>query len=122
MVRDLQKHGYDVLNVDRQTSPDSSGPDSAIPFLPADLTDYGQTLEALGAGDWGRTPDAVVHLAAIPSPVHATAGPGLPHQHHQHPHGLLGGRAPRHQARRVGIERDDPWASVRAGVALRTGR
>ena len=56
VVRDLQKHGYEVLNVDRQTSPDSSGPDSAIPFLPADLTDYGQTLEALGAGDWGRRP------------------------------------------------------------------
>jgi nucleoside-diphosphate-sugar epimerase len=73
VVRDLQKHGYDVLNVDRRPSPDSAGPDSAIPFLPADLTDYGQTLEALGAGDWGRTPDVVVHLAAIPSPVHATA-------------------------------------------------
>ena len=73
VVRDLQKHGYEVLNVDRQTSPDSSGPDSAIPFLPADLTDYGQTLEALSAGDWGRAPDAVVHLAAIPSPVHAPA-------------------------------------------------
>jgi nucleoside-diphosphate-sugar epimerase len=73
IVLDLQKHGYEVLNVDRRPSSDSSGPDSAIPFLPADLTDYGQTLEALGAGDWGRTPDAVVHLAAIPSPVHATA-------------------------------------------------
>ena len=73
VVRDLQKHGYDVLNVDRQPSPDSSGPDSAVRFLPADLTDYGQTLEALGAGAWGPAPDAVVHLAAIPSPVHAPA-------------------------------------------------
>ena len=73
VVRDLQKHGYEVLNVDRRPSPDSSGPDSAIPFLPAELTDYGQTLEALAAGAWGGAPDAVVHLAAIPSPVHATA-------------------------------------------------
>ena len=37
-----------------------------------DLTDYGQALEALSDGEWGRRPDAVVHLAAIPSPVHAT--------------------------------------------------
>ena len=72
VVRDLQKHGYEVLNVDQRSSPESSGPDSAIPFLPADLTDYGQTLEALASGTWGRQPDAVVHLAAIPSPVHAT--------------------------------------------------
>jgi nucleoside-diphosphate-sugar epimerase len=72
VVRDLQKQGYDVLNVDRLPSPESSGPDSAIPFLPADLTDYGQTLEAFSAGVWGRQPDAIVHLAAIPSPVHAT--------------------------------------------------
>jgi nucleoside-diphosphate-sugar epimerase len=72
VVRDLQEHGYEVLNVDRRASAESSDPDSAIPFLPADLTDFGQTLEALGAGDWGRAPDAVVHFAAIPSPVHAT--------------------------------------------------
>src|SRR3984957_16560510 len=72
VVRDLQQHGYEVLNVDRRPSPESSSPDSAIPFLPADLTDFGQTLEALGAGAWGRAADAVVHFAAIPSPVHAT--------------------------------------------------
>ena len=72
VVRDLQAHGYEVLNVDRRPSAESSGPDSTIPFLPADLTDFGQTLEALSAGAWGRAPDAVVHFAAIPSPVHAT--------------------------------------------------
>jgi nucleoside-diphosphate-sugar epimerase len=72
VVRDLQERGYEVLNVDRRTSPESSGPDSAVPFLPADLTDFGQTLEALSAGDWGGAPDAIVHFAAIPSPVHAT--------------------------------------------------
>ena len=72
VLRDLQQRGYEVLNVDRRGAPGSDGPDAEIPFLPADLTDYGQTLEALGAGDWGRAPDAVVHLAAIPSPVHAT--------------------------------------------------
>lgn len=72
VVRSLLEHGYEVLNVDRRPSAQSSGPDSSIPFLPADLTDFGQTLEALGAGDWGRAPDAVVHFAAIPSSLHAT--------------------------------------------------
>jgi len=69
----LAEHGYDVLNIDTRPSEESSGPDSPIPFLAVDLTDYGQALEALSAGDWGPRPDAIVHLAAIPSPVHATA-------------------------------------------------
>ena len=67
VVRDLVEHGHDVLNVDRAPSPDSYSPDSPIPLLLADLTDFGQALEALSGAD------AVVHLAAIPSPGHATA-------------------------------------------------
>jgi len=66
IVRDLLEHGHDVVDVDRVPSPESSGPDSPAPLLLADLTDFGQALEALGGVD------AVVHLAAIPSPVHAT--------------------------------------------------
>jgi nucleoside-diphosphate-sugar epimerase len=72
VVRDLLEHGHDVLNVDRVPSPESSGPDARAPFLPADLTDFGQTLEALGGGELMPGIEAVVHLAAIPSPVHAT--------------------------------------------------
>jgi nucleoside-diphosphate-sugar epimerase len=72
VVRDLRDHGYEVLNVDLRPSTESFGPDSPIRFLPADLTDYGQAIEAFSAGDWGPGPDAIVHLAAIPSPVHAT--------------------------------------------------
>src|SRR4029450_9958953 len=72
VVRDLLEQGHDVLNVDRGPSAESSGPDSPAPFLPADLTDFGQTLEALSGGDRLPGVDAVVHLAAIPSPVHAT--------------------------------------------------
>jgi nucleoside-diphosphate-sugar epimerase len=72
VTSDLLEHGYEVLNIDLHPSAESSGPDSAIRFLPADLTDYGQALESLSAGDWGPAPDAIVHLAAIPSPVHAT--------------------------------------------------
>jgi nucleoside-diphosphate-sugar epimerase len=57
VVRDLVDHGYEVVNVDL-TSP----PEPVAPFLRADLTDLGETIEAL------RGADAVVHLAAIPAP------------------------------------------------------
>jgi len=66
-VRDLREHGHDVLNVDRVPSHED-----AAPFLPADLTDYGQTLEALSGGHVLPGIEAVVHLAAIPAPDKAT--------------------------------------------------
>jgi nucleoside-diphosphate-sugar epimerase len=72
VVRDLLEHGHEVLNVDLVPSAESSGPDSPAPFLYADLTDFGQTLEALSGGEVLPGIRAVVHLAAIPSPVHAT--------------------------------------------------
>ncbi len=72
VVRDLAERGHDVLNIDRVPSPESSAPDSAIPYLAADVTDFGQALEALAGGDAMPGFDAVVHLAAIPSPAHAT--------------------------------------------------
>jgi nucleoside-diphosphate-sugar epimerase len=72
VVRDLLEHGHDVVNVDRVPSAESATPDSPAPFLYADLTDFGQALEALSGGDWLPGIEAVVHLAAIPSPIHAT--------------------------------------------------
>jgi nucleoside-diphosphate-sugar epimerase len=72
IVRDLLEHGHEVLNIDRVASPESSTPDSPAPFMVADLTDFGQTLEALSGGERLPGIEAVVHLAAIPSPVHAT--------------------------------------------------
>lgn len=57
VVRDLVEHGYDVVNVDVVPA----SPKDA-PFLRADLTDLGETIEAV------RGADAVVHLAAIPAP------------------------------------------------------
>jgi nucleoside-diphosphate-sugar epimerase len=57
VVRDLVHHGMDVLSVDLVTAPDLPSEQ-----LRADLTDFGQTVEAL------RGADAVVHLAAIPAP------------------------------------------------------
>jgi len=70
VVRDLLEQGHDVLNVDRAApDPSKSAP---APFLPADLTDYGQALEALSGGEVLAGVEAVVHLAAVPSPFHAT--------------------------------------------------
>jgi nucleoside-diphosphate-sugar epimerase len=73
VVRGLLAAGHDVLNVDLVPSTESRGPDSPAPLLIADLTDYGQTIEALSGGERMPGISAVVHLAAIPSPVHATA-------------------------------------------------
>ena len=57
VVRDLLEHGYEVLNVDVVPSREA-----LAPFLKIDLTDLGQTFEALQGAD------GVVHLAAIPAP------------------------------------------------------
>jgi nucleoside-diphosphate-sugar epimerase len=57
VVADLAAHGYDVVSVDIAAS---RHPDE--PTLIADLTDLGQTTEAL------QNAAAVVHLAAIPAP------------------------------------------------------
>ncbi len=73
VVRDLAEHGHQVLNIDLNPSPESPGPDAAIPFLRADVTDFGQALEALSGGDTLPGIEAVVHFAAIPSPAHSTA-------------------------------------------------
>src|SRR5690348_9990484 len=58
VVRDLREHGYDVAATDIAVSAD----DRFDGMLRADLTDYGEALEAL------RGADAVVHLANIPAP------------------------------------------------------
>jgi nucleoside-diphosphate-sugar epimerase len=63
-VADLVAHGWDVVNLDR-TPP----PLPLATFVKVDLTDFGQTLEALSAVDGHYSHvDAVVHLAAIPAP------------------------------------------------------
>jgi nucleoside-diphosphate-sugar epimerase len=72
VVRHLLEQGHQVLNVDRVPSAESSSPDSPAPFLYADLTDYGETLEAISGGERLPGIEAVVHLAAIPSPVVST--------------------------------------------------
>jgi nucleoside-diphosphate-sugar epimerase len=62
-MRELVEHGYEVLNVDQAPPQASHGRDLLdVPFLQVDLTDLGQTFEALHGAD------AVVQLAANPSP------------------------------------------------------
>jgi nucleoside-diphosphate-sugar epimerase len=82
VVRDLREHGYDVVATDVAVSKE----DLSEGMQRADLTDYGQALEALqgpeatfwpAAADGQRSPlaaemlqsvDAIVHLANIPAP------------------------------------------------------
>ena len=62
VVAELLAHDYDVGAVDLATPADSTAP-----FVHADLTEFGQTLECLAGAD------AVIHLAAIPAPGVRTA-------------------------------------------------
>lgn len=63
-VSELLNHGWDVVNLDRAAPEQQS-----CPFVRVDLTDFGQTFEALSAvDDRYSSVDAVVHLAAIPAP------------------------------------------------------
>lgn len=70
VCRDLVTNGYDVLNLDIQASSDP-----VCSFYKVDLNDLGQVLDAMrwtGGKDHPfrnfRTPDAVVHFAAVPAP------------------------------------------------------
>ena len=69
VVDDLLAHGYDVTNVDR-----APPKEKRCRSIVADLSDFGQALDALGNGpnEGGshrpQPPHAIVHLAAIPAP------------------------------------------------------
>jgi nucleoside-diphosphate-sugar epimerase len=66
VVADLRAYGYDVTPVDVAVT----RADRENGTLQADLTDYGQAVEALGeaVGEAGSGTRAVVHLANIPAP------------------------------------------------------
>ena len=66
VVADLLAHGYEVLATDVVGVPGDEG-DLGTGLVHADVTDYGQAVEALAGAD------AVVHLANIPAPGRATA-------------------------------------------------
>jgi nucleoside-diphosphate-sugar epimerase len=66
-LADLLDHGYSVTNVDLVGPPDDTSP-----FVRADLTDMGQTVEVLHqVDDRHNGVEAVVHLAAVPAPGRA---------------------------------------------------
>jgi UDP-glucose 4-epimerase len=68
VVSHLAESGYEVFNLDRVSAP-PNGPTDGPVSIRVDLTDYGQTFEALHAiEDRYDSIDAVVHLAAIPAP------------------------------------------------------
>jgi nucleoside-diphosphate-sugar epimerase len=62
VVADLLEHGHEVLATDMVAPPRDLG----VPVLRADLTDYGQAVEALQGAD------SLIHLANIPAPGIAT--------------------------------------------------
>jgi nucleoside-diphosphate-sugar epimerase len=64
-VEDLLGNGYSVLVLDRVAP---SQP--RCPFTIVDLTDFGQTMDAISGGERGGAHGifAIVHLAAIPAP------------------------------------------------------
>jgi UDP-glucose 4-epimerase len=67
VVDELAGHGWDVVVFDRARPPD--GPAAGTVFVPIDLTDYGQVLDAMsGVQERYSRVDALVHLAAIPAP------------------------------------------------------
>lgn len=64
VVLRLEAEGYRVTRLDSAVPPEPRGN-----FTRVDLTDYGQTLDALlGVDDRHDAVDALVHLAAIPAP------------------------------------------------------
>ncbi|MBB2924770.1 NAD(P)-dependent oxidoreductase [Cellulomonas cellasea] len=65
VVADLLAHGYTVLATDVVGVPGDEG-DLGTPLVHADLTDYGQAIEALAGAQ------LVVHLANIPAPGRST--------------------------------------------------
>jgi nucleoside-diphosphate-sugar epimerase len=65
IVKNLVEEGYDVVNIDSRRPAEE-----LCQTLVADLTNLGQTIDALGPHATGnRTPyDGVIHMAAIPRP------------------------------------------------------
>ncbi len=110
VVRDLLETGHEVFNVDRVPSAESSSPDSPVPFLYADLTDTGQTLEALGGGE--RMPGIGGGRAPRRDPVAGArdAVRGLPHQ-------MISTHTVFSAAARLGLQRV-VWASSETTLGL----
>ncbi|WVF68277.1 hypothetical protein IAT40_003042 [Kwoniella sp. CBS 6097] len=70
VVREMVNAGWNVWNLD--VSPPAAEEAKVAKFVQVDLKDYGQVIAALSDLDSGyKGVDAVIHLAAIPSPSRA---------------------------------------------------
>ena len=98
MVQDLSAHGFQVLAVDIEPA------DLKVPFVRADLCDYGETVEILSQVE------AVVHLANIPAPGLRTAAVTFTRNTAMNSNVFLG-------AVQVGLERV-VWASSETTLGL----
>jgi len=105
---DLVAHEWDVVVFDRIRP---SGLADAVTYLPIDLTDYGQVLDAmLGVEERYDRVDALVHLAAIPAP-------GLVADHETFANNMNGSFNVVSAARRAGIT-NIVWASSETVLGL----
>jgi UDP-glucose 4-epimerase len=106
-VDELVRHGWDVIVFDRVAPPSQSG---AV-FVPIDLTDYGQVLDAmLGVEERYSQPEALVHLAAVPAP-------GIVPDHHTFINNLTSTWNVLSAARRAGVT-NIVWASSETVLGL----
>ncbi len=104
-VTDLAENGWDVVVFDR------ARPAVGIAYVPVDLTDYGQVLDAmLGVEERYQAVDAVVHLAAIPAP-------GLMPNHSTFANNMNASWNVASAARRAGIK-NIVWASSETVLGL----
>ena len=100
VVRDLRDAGHDVLNVDARHDGSPHGQ-----CLVADLTDLGQTLDALSGAE------AVVHFAAIPAPEIRPDGETFRINAMSTYNVFAAAELHSDAPRRLGIERDGPRAA-----------
>ena len=109
-VEELDRAGWVVVVFDRMRPP-HGWPGGKVVFVPIDLTDYGQVLDAMsGVEERFDHVDALVHLAAIPAP-------GLVPDHHTFINNMTCTWNIVSAARRVGVT-NIVWASSETVLGL----
>ena len=116
VVRTLAEAGNQVINLD---TAGERGPG----FVKVDLTDFGQTLDAiLGIDDKHRRLRRHRPPGCDPGPGHPRRCGDVPQQHPRHLQRVPGGAPGGHPQRRLCVERDRPRTAVRRAAALHPGR
>ena len=112
VVAGLREHGYDVTPTDVVVT----RADREDGMLQADLTDYGQAVEALSEAD------AVVHLANIPAPGLSTPAVTFNSNITMNFNVFQAAAALKLQPRGVGVQRDHARPAVRHPAQVRARR